>query len=83
MFPIFATCIPFSVRLTHPVPSDVANGLMMSASYLFSSVWGLGGASLFNYSFSIGICCFLVFALISMIAACLTKDERPIAFIQY
>ena len=73
MFPAFPICIAFSVRLTHPVPCDVANGLMMSTSYIFSSVWGLVGATIFNYSFMIGISCFIFFSLVATIAAFLTN----------
>ena len=77
MFPSFPTCIAFSVRLTHPIPSDVANGLMMSSSYVFSSIWGLVGASIFNYRWWIGITCFITFSLIALLGSFFTKDPLP------
>ena len=77
MFPSFPSCIAFNVRLTHPIPCDVANGLMMSASYIYSSVWALVGASIFYYSFVIGVACLLASSIVALIAALLINDPGP------
>ena len=74
MFPTMPTCVAFAVRLTHPIPADVTNGLMVSATYMYSAIWDLAGTSIFYFSFMIGIACLLATSIVALISAFLIKD---------
>ena len=77
VLPIFTVCLPFTITLTHPIPSDAANGIMMTGSYIFATIGCLGGAALFEKAWYLGIFIFIGFVVIAFIASMLLKEPKP------
>ena len=73
MTPILPAGYSFSVHLTHPLPPAVSNGLMMTASQLFATLWSIMGAALLNYNLKVGIATFLAWNLTALLASCCIK----------
>ena len=74
VLPTFTVCLPYTVILTHPIPSDAANGIMITGSYIFATVGCLGGAELFIAHWYVGIAIFTSFVVIALIASCVMRN---------
>ena len=74
VLPTFTVCLPFTVVLTHPIPSDAANGIMITGSYIFATIGCLAGAELFLEEWYVGIVIFNCFVVIAVIAAFVMRD---------
>ena len=74
--PIFTVALPFTITLTHPIPSDATNGIMMTGSYIFSSFGSLGGAALFEKHWGLGIAILIGFVLVTLIASFVMKNPN-------
>ena len=76
VLPIFTVALPFTVILTHPIPSDASNGIMMTGSYIFATIGCLGGAPLFEKHWYIGIGIFICCAIIALIASLIMRQPE-------
>ena len=77
LLPIFTVALPFTVTLTHPIPSDAANGIMMTGSYIFATIGCLGGAPLFEDNWYLAIGIFISICFIALIASLVMGEPEP------
>jgi len=76
LLPIFVVALPFTVILTHPIPSDAANGIMLTGSYIFATVGCLGGAPLFEKHWNYGITIFICCSATAFVASLIMKEPE-------
>ena len=76
LLPIFTVSLPYTILITHPIPSDAANGIMITGSYIFATVGCLGGAAFFETYWYPAIFTFIGCVMIACIAAWLMGNPR-------
>ena len=73
LMPIFTVSLPFNTFITHPIPSDAANGIMLTGANVFATVGGLGGSAFFIAYWYPAVFTFIAVYTVACIASWLMK----------
>ena len=79
LLPIFTVSLPYTIIITHPIPSDAANGIMITGSYIFATVGCLGGAAFFETMWYPAIFTFIGSVVIACAASWMMGHPKPSA----
>ena len=78
LLPIFTVSLPYTIVITHPIPSDAANGIMITGSYIFATVGCLAGAAFFEKDWYPAIFTFIGLVMIASLASWCMGNPKPI-----
>ena len=76
LLPIFTVSLPMNILITHPIPSDATNGIMLTGSFIFSTLGSLGGAVFFDRMWYWAMFSLVCVATLSSIAAFIMTDPK-------